>query len=84
MTEEGEGESGLIEVWWSESQAAELFYHEGCYLSEVGYQATNGSVPCYHLMVGALGHAKAYLYSADGLFCCESTGSKEDLAPPGT
>ena len=77
---EGGGSSGPIEVYWSEKQAAERFYHEGCYMDEVGYGS--GSTPCYHLMTGVLGEAKGYLYSADGEFCCESTGKPEDLAPP--
>ena len=33
-------------------------------------------------MKGVLGSATAYMYSADGEFCCESTGSTEDLPAP--
>jgi len=75
------GDGGApIEVHWSETQAAELFYHETCYMNEVGYGT--GSTPCYNLMTGVLGEAKGYLYSADLQFCCTATGTPEDLAPP--
>jgi len=77
---EGSGGHGPIEVWWSESKAAEKFYHETCYLDQAGYGT--GSTPCYHLMTGPLGSAKGYLFSADEKFCCISTGKTEDLAPP--
>ena len=85
---QGDGEHGPIEVYWSEEQAAERFYHEGCYLDEFGYGT--GSSPCFHLMTGVLGATKAYVYSADGNFCCESTGGRRRLqghrglqGPPG-
>jgi hypothetical protein len=158
-----------IEVWWSEGQAAEKFYHETCYMSEAGYEGTAGmakaaalsvgkprakaaakqgetttknpaagglrgahgrallqgpppgdddrlppppggdddrlppppggdddfkppgpdddggnavSTPCFNLMTGVVGSAKAYLYTAAEDFCCVATGSPEDLAPP--
>ena len=40
------------------------------------------STPCYNLMTGVLGAAKAYLYTADESFCCVATGNPEDLSPP--
>ena len=40
------------------------------------------STPCYNLMTGVLGSAKAYLYTEDESFCCVATGSPEDLTPP--
>jgi hypothetical protein len=154
------GDGGNIEVWWSEKQAAEKFYHETCYMSEAGYSASSNSsvsgnknakpgalfgwagnrgpmagraraasqmnqakevgprgnlrrnllqgpppppadddgagppppadddrpsesTPCYNLMVGGLNEgAKAYLYTASEDFCCEASGTTEDLAPP--
>ena len=78
----GAGGSAAIEVWWSEAKAAEKFYHASAYLAECsGYSGTSPA-PAYHLMTGALGSAKGYLYAADESYCCESTGSPEDLAPP--
>lgn len=153
----GDGDGGgpaAIEVWWSEAQAAEKFYHSTCYMSEAGYddgssgvkgmqaaaalslkgpakktknvEASTSSLlllrgsrhllqtppppppgddddalpppppgsddddggsgavstPCYNLMTGVLGSAKAYLYAADESFCCVATGNPEDLSPP--
>lgn len=60
-----------IEVWWSETDASEKFYHSTCYMTEAG--ASNDG-PCYHLLTGTQGDdAKGYLYLADESYCCEST-----------
>lgn len=58
-----------IEVWWSEKQYAEKFYHSSCSMSEAG--ASNDG-PCYHLMLGAQPNPTAYLYTAKEDFCCVS------------
>lgn len=80
----GQGSSAAIEVYWSEKQLAERFYHASCSMSEVG--GTNG--PCYHLFVGGQPSPSAYLYTASKDFCCKSgPGSARRLAnlsfPPG-
>jgi len=67
---EGAGGSAAIEVWWSEKQHAEKFYHASCGMDEAGY--SGGNVPCYHLMVGAQPNPTAYLYTAKEDFCCIS------------
>jgi hypothetical protein len=83
---------------YSERLAAEKFAHAACYLDVVGDPgATKGEPkPCVHLMTGTVRPhgpphaattetrrgAQAYLYAADGSFCCRSTGSPEDLSPP--
>ena len=64
----GSGGSGApIEVWWSQSKAAEKFYHASCSLKECGAK-TNG--PCYNLFVGKQPSPLGYMYSAAGDFCC--------------
>lgn len=37
---EGTDSSAEIEVWWSESQSAEKFYHAACHMDEAGYSAS--------------------------------------------
>lgn len=84
------GSPGNIEAWWSETQQSELFYHETCYMSDVGYYPPDSSgrgdvsTPCYNLMTGTLGEAKGYLYTATLDYCCISTGTPEDLSPSGS
>jgi len=73
----GGGETpAKIEVWWSEKQSAEKFYHSSCAIANAGASADG---PCYHLFVGAQPNPKAYLYSAKEDFCCVSspTGSSQ-------
>ena len=78
----GSGGHGAIEVWWSESKAAEKFWHESAYMSECQGYTGASPTPAYHLMTGVLGSAKGYLYTADESYCCESTGAPEDLSAP--
>lgn len=68
----GGSDSGTadLEVWWSEEQRAEKFYHSSCTQSYLGT-----GVPCYHLMKGGLANAEAYLYTADERTCCISQPS---------
>ena len=81
----GSGGQGEIEVWWSEKQNAEKFYHASCGMSEAGASA---DAPCYHLFVGAQPNPLAYLYTADESFCCASgpgggAPTDDDEAGPG-
>jgi hypothetical protein len=57
----GSGGHAPIEVWWSEKQHAEKFYHQSCAMSEAG---ASKDAPCYHLMLGAQPNPTAYLYTA--------------------
>jgi len=93
----GTGGKAPIEVWWSEKQHAEKFYHSSCSMSEAG---ASKDAPCYHLMLGAQPNPTAYLYTASEDFCCISSpggasqnssiqtgrrlqsGYTEQLAPP--
>merc|ERR1712050_452602 len=45
----GSGSSAAIDVYWSEKQLAERFYHASCSMTEVGYSSDTA---CYHLFVG--------------------------------
>jgi hypothetical protein len=67
---DGTNTSGYLEVWWSQSKAAEKFYHESCAMGEAGY--AQRSAPCYHLMLGTTANPQAYLYTATEDFCCVS------------
>jgi hypothetical protein len=58
-----------IEVWWSEKQLAEKFYHTSCSMSEAGASKDG---PCYHLMLGGQPNPTAYLYTEKEDFCCVS------------
>jgi hypothetical protein len=82
------GKGAPIEVWWSEKQHAEKFYHSTCAMTEAGAKAND---PCYHLFVGAQPNPTAYLYTKDESFCCisgsttsddDEGGAVERLAPP--
>merc|ERR1719197_837502 len=64
----GEGEAA-IDVYWSEKQLAERFYHASCSMTEVGYSK---DTDCYHLFVGGQPNPAAYLYTASKDFCCIS------------
>jgi len=89
----GSGGKAPIEVWWSEKQQAEKFYHHSCAMSEAG---ASKDAPCYHLMKGGQPNPTAYLYTASEDFCCISgpssavqtsgrrlqSGNAEKLAPP--
>lgn len=90
----GAGGSAAIDVYWSEKQLAERFYHASCSMTEVGYSK---DTDCYHLFVGGQPNPAAYLYTASKDFCCisgptSSRGfrsgtqfpptSSEKLAPP--
>jgi hypothetical protein len=66
----GQGGSAAIDVYWSEKQLAERFYHASCSMSEVGY--SGGTTDCYHLFVGGQPTPSAYLYTAKKDFCCKS------------
>lgn len=66
----GQGSSAAIDVYWSEKQLAERFYHASCSMSEVGY--SGGTTDCYHLFVGGQPSPSAYLYTAKKDFCCKS------------
>lgn len=66
----GQGSSAAIEVYWSEKQLSERFYHASCSMSEVGY--SGGTTDCYHLFVGGQPSPSAYLYTAKKDFCCKS------------
>jgi hypothetical protein len=97
MGPSGTGGSAPIEVWWSEKQTAEKFYHSSCAMSEAG---ASKDAPCYHLMLGGQPNPTAYLYTASEDFCCVSgpggsakssdaanarrlqSGNTEKLAPP--
>lgn len=79
----GDGGSGHLEVWWSQSKASEKFYHEVCYMGEAGYSQTQA--PCYHLFVGNAPTPLSYLYTATEDFCCTTqpaTGIGEHLSAP--
>merc|ERR1719230_1278689 len=65
----GEGSSAAIDVYWSEKQLAERFYHASCSMTEVGYSKDTA---CYHLFVGGQPSPAAYLYTASKDFCCIS------------
>merc|ERR1712178_12276 len=69
MGPSGTGGSAPIEVWWSEKQLAEKFYHHACGMSEAG---ASEDAPCYHLMLGGQPNPTAYLYTAKEDFCCVS------------
>jgi hypothetical protein len=71
----GESPSGdsSIEVWWSEKQLAEKFYHHACGMSEAGASKDG---PCYHLFLGGQPNPTAYLYTAKEDFCCVSGPSR--------
>lgn len=73
MGPEGQGGKAPIEVWWSEKQHAEKFYHSTCGMSEAGASKDG---PCYHLFVGAQPNPTAYLYTASEDFCCISGPTK--------
>lgn len=76
----GSGGHAPIEVWWSEKQHSEKFYHQSCAMSEAG---ASKDAPCYHLFVGAQPNPKAYLYTATEDFCCVSSpGSSPTPTPP--
>merc|ERR1719498_2308152 len=76
----GEGSDGTspIEVWWSEKQLAEKFYHESCGMDEAGYSK---NAPCYHLFRGGQPNPTAYLYTATEDFCCISGPSSSATKP---
>jgi len=65
----GSGSSAAIDVYWSEKQLAERFYHASCSMTEVGYSK---DTDCYHLFVGGQPNPAAYLYTASKDFCCIS------------
>merc|ERR1711971_789825 len=65
----GQGGSAAIDVYWSEKQLSERFYHASCSMTEVGYWK---DTDCYHLFVGGLPNPEAYLYTASKDFCCIS------------
>jgi hypothetical protein len=65
----GQGSSAAIDVYWSEKQQAEKFYHASCSMTEVGYSKDTA---CYHLFVGGQPSPTAYLYTATKDFCCVS------------
>lgn len=82
----GQGGNGPLEVWYSEKQSAERYYHHSCGMKEAGYSS---DVPCIHLFVGKQPSPAAYLYTASGDFCCVSGPQgggrhQEKLAPPAT
>jgi hypothetical protein len=85
MGPSGSGGTSPIEVWWSEKQHAEKFYHESCAMDEAGYSK---NAPCYHLMIGTQPNPTAYLYTAKEDFCCVSgptssgSGTIEKLTAP--
>lgn len=79
----GQGSKGPIEVWWSETKESEKFYHESCGMYEFGYYKKGYQmVPCYHLFVGGQPSPKAWMYTADEDFCCESSGLNQKLSAP--
>jgi hypothetical protein len=65
----GSGGSAAIDVYWSEKQLAERFYHASCSMTEVGYSKDTA---CYHLFVGGQPNPAAYLFTATKDFCCIS------------
>lgn len=69
MGPSGSGGHAPLEVWWSEKQHAEKFYHSSCGMSEAG-ASKDGA--CYHLMTGVQPSPTAYLYTAAEDFCCVS------------
>merc|ERR1712185_723134 len=89
-----EQDSAPMEVWWSEKQGVEKFYHSSCAGAYDWLQA-----PCYHMMFApdSAGEYAAYLYNeeaeqgktyAEGARCCFSSpsgsgsgGPAEQLAP---
>jgi len=81
----GQGGTGNLEVWYSEKQQAEKYYHETCGMSETQYRK---DAPCMHLFVGGQPSPAAYLYTAKEDFCCISgppssgPGPSEQLAAP--
>lgn len=87
----GSGSSAAIDVYWSEKQQAERFYHASCSMTEVGYSSDTA---CYHLFVGGQPSPAAYLYTASKDFCCISgpqssrgfrslSGTNLSFPPPG-
>jgi len=81
----GSGGSAAIDVYWSEKQQAERFYHASCSMTEVGYSSDTA---CYHLFVGGQPSPAAYLYTEKKDFCCvsgpqSSRGSRSLQFPPG-
>lgn len=81
----GSGSSAAIDVYWSEKQLAERFYHASCSMTEVGYSSNTA---CYHLFVGGQPNPTAYLYTANKDFCCvsgpkSSRGFRSQYFPPG-
>ena len=56
----GSGPPADLEVWWSETKAAEKFYHSACAMTEAGYYY---DAPCIHLMTGTQPKPKSYLYT---------------------
>jgi len=85
----GSGSSAAIDVYWSEKQQAERFYHASCSMTEVGYSKDTA---CYHLFVGGQPSPAAYLYTASKDFCCISgplssrgfrSGVNTSFPPPG-
>lgn len=76
-----DGEADL-EVWYSEKQGAEKFYHSSC----TGQSSwLNG--PCVHLMISPNGAAQtssqpqSFLYTADESACCVSIPTKRNPNP---
>jgi len=83
-----------MEVWWSEKQGVEKFYHESCSGS---FKWIDGS-PCYHMMFApnSAGQTLAYMFNEaaaqgktldEGAHCCltnpsgSGVGPSETLAP---
>merc|ERR1712039_1048261 len=63
------GSPAAIDVYWSEKQLSERFYHASCSMTNVGYSK---DTDCYHLFVGGQPNPAAYLYTASKDFCCIS------------
>lgn len=89
-----EDDEAPMEVWWSETQGVEKFYHSMC----AGTYAWMNGYACYHMMFSptAAGKYNAYMYNeeasegksnAQGAECCISeptsggVGPSEVLAP---
>jgi len=76
---DGQGGSGPIEVWYSETKGAEKYYHQTCGMREAGYSS---DVPCYHLFVKGQPNPMSYLYTKAEDFCCLSNPPQTSANPP--
>jgi len=72
-----------LEVWWSEKQGYELFYHSTC--TGNGESWLQGQ-PCYHLMLtpeSPNADPLSYLFSEDRSECCLTNPKSSDWTPFG-